>query len=427
MEFGFISYEMNKPIRISNTGHMLIDAMNEVPVNEKKIQSVFLNAMMKYQSNNPYRKNLNSNVPLLLLLNLIKLLKNDKNQNGAGISRQEASILICWPDNNAISLYNYIVKLRNEFGFSVSDEIIYEKCLSLLDSDITHSDRFKMSQICGEAVDEYFRKMRCTGVISLRGNGRFIDFNTFEQERIDYVINNYSTFKEFDDVEKYYNYMGTIDSTIFVIEVAPVEEVTDLRKKTLKKYAKEYSKEKVYDELRKVCKKDNSKDDLLKFINGPTRLEFLTSIALVQQFENLDVNPNYSIDDEGLPTFTAAGGEADIVCYDSDYDSLFEVTLMCGKQDQVNNEIVPIRRHLLSHIEQTQKSSFSVFIAPKVHEDTKEIAAWYKHKDNVDIITYDIEQFLHLLPLSEKSSRLLTGLPFTPRGENALRVAQKTD
>ncbi len=31
-----------------------------------------------------------------------------------------------------------------------------------------------MSQI-NEAVDEYIRKMRITGLISLRGNGRFID------------------------------------------------------------------------------------------------------------------------------------------------------------------------------------------------------------------------------------------------------------
>src|SRR5574344_2172607 len=30
MEFGFICYAMGQPIRISNTGHMLIDAFNEI-------------------------------------------------------------------------------------------------------------------------------------------------------------------------------------------------------------------------------------------------------------------------------------------------------------------------------------------------------------------------------------------------------------
>ena len=48
MEFGFISYEMNKPIIISTTGHMLVDALNESPINNNKIQKVFLNALMKY-------------------------------------------------------------------------------------------------------------------------------------------------------------------------------------------------------------------------------------------------------------------------------------------------------------------------------------------------------------------------------------------
>ena len=86
---------------------------------------------------------------------------------------------------------------------------------------------------------------------------------------------------------------------------------------------------------------------MLKLLPGPVRLEFLTSIAMVQNFENLDVTPNYTIDDEGLPTNTASGGKADIVCFDKEYQSLVEVTLMCGRQDQVNNEIVPIRRHLL--------------------------------------------------------------------------------
>lgn len=70
-EFGFVFYEMNAPIWISQTGHMLIDAFNETPTNEEKIQNVFLNAMMKYQSDNPFRRNSNSNVPLLLLLNVL--------------------------------------------------------------------------------------------------------------------------------------------------------------------------------------------------------------------------------------------------------------------------------------------------------------------------------------------------------------------
>ena len=97
MEFGFVRYAMEEPIQISATGHMLVDALKEEEPNEEKIQMVFLNSMMKYQSNNPYRKNANSNVPLILLLQVLKMLKEDTQENGAGVFRQELSLFICWP------------------------------------------------------------------------------------------------------------------------------------------------------------------------------------------------------------------------------------------------------------------------------------------------------------------------------------------
>lgn len=372
---------------------MLIDAYNETPVNERKIQDVMLNAMMKYQTNNPFRKNANSNAPLPLLLNVLDLLKKDKKENGAGVSRQELSILICWKDNNAKNLYHYLKELRSGVGFNYSDEFIYERCLEILGADDSQRNRFKMNQICGEAVDEYIRKMRSTGIISLRGNGRFIDFNMVEEDKIRYVIKKYSEYPVFTDKSQYYDYMGTIDNNVLEIQQSTKFDLTDVRKQALYKYAKEYSQEKIFEELLKVCNKKESTDNILKFINAPTRLEFLTSISLVQQFDGLDVNPNYSVDDEGLPTYTAGGGMADIECFDSKYNSYFEVTLMCGRQDQVNNEIVPIRRHLKDAL-QHNPLSFSVFVAPIVHEDTIEVASLYKIRDNLDILTFNIHEFI---------------------------------
>lgn len=406
MEFGFVFYEMNKPIHISNTGHMLIDAYNEKPINERKIQDVMLNALMKYQTNNPFRKNANSNAPLPLLLNVLDLLKNDTEENGAGVSRQELSVFICWNDNNADNLYHYIKELRHRVRFNYSDEFIYERCLEILGADDSQRNRFKMNQICGEAVDEYIRKMRSTGIISLRGNGRFIDFNMVEEDKIRYVIDNYSEYPVFADKSQYYDYMGTIDNNVLEIKQSTKIDLTDIRKQALYKYAEEYSPEKIFEELLKVCNKKESSDNILKFINAPTRLEFLTSISLVQQFEGLDVNPNYSVDDEGLPTFTAGGGIADIECFDNKYNSYFEVTLMCGRQDQVNNEIVPIRRHLKEAL-QHNPLSFSVFVAPVVHEDTVEVANLYKIRENLDILTFNINEFIENIKQKQKVQELL--------------------
>ena len=411
-EFGFLYYEMNEPIKISNIGHMLVDALNEETPNSKKVQNVFLNSLMKYSTNNPFRKNSNSNVPLILLLEVIGMLKNDPDENDAGVYRQELSLFICWKDNDSKRLYKKIKEIRKKVRFTYSDEYIYDICLEELGCATEEEKEiskkyYKMSKICGEAVDEYIRKMRSTGILSLRGNGRFLDYNSFEQKKIDYVLKNYSKKIEFDNRKDYYEYIGEIDNNILNInEEDNVPKKDEVKLEMLRKLSKEYSKDSIFNELVLLSNKRESTDKLLKFISGPTRLEFLTSIALLQNFKNIVVLPNYPVDDEGLPTMTAGGDTPDIVCYDGEYDSLFEVTLMCGRSDQVNNEIIPIRRHLIDRLKKNN-NSFSVFIAPVIHEDAKEAIEWYKHKDNVDIIAYSILEMIKIFKEKDKLSELL--------------------
>ena len=404
-EFGFVKYAMNESIQITSTGHMIVDAYLEEPRNEKKIQTVFLNALMKYQTNNPLRRTLNDNAPLPFLLRVIKYFHEDSGENNVGLYRGELPILICWQDNDAQSAYRYIKNIRRLRGFNYSEEFIYERCLSILGSD--NRNYLKMEKICREAVDEYIRKMRMTGLLSLRGNGRFLDINSFEKDTVEYVIEHYSTYPRFETEDDYINYMGTIDSEIVQLEEQPEPNFSDVRKRTLYRYAREMTKESVRKELLAVCARRESTDKILRYINAPTRLEFLTSIALVQNFSGLDVNPNYSVDDEGLPTFTASGGYADIECYDSDCDSYFEVTLMCGRSDQVNNEIIPISRHLREAKKKRREESFSVFVAPKIHPDTVEAAEWQKKKYDVDILTFDIENFIEQINVASRVSQLL--------------------
>lgn len=405
-EFGFIKYEMGEPIVITQTGHMLVDAYMEKPSNDRKIQLVYLNALMKYQTNNPLRKNLNENAPLPLLLRVIKYFHDDSEENDAGLARHELPILICWGNNDAYEVYQYIKEIRKEVGFACSDEYIYERCLEILKSD--NRKYLKIEKICHEAVDEYIRKMRMTGLLSLRGNGRFLDINSFEKELAEYVMNNYMNYPKFKSSNDYIDYMGVVDKQILQIEVHLTTDFSDIRKKTLYRYAAEMSKENVKKELQIVCDKKESKDNILKYINAPTRLEFLTSIALVQSYEGLDVNPNYAVDDEGLPTYTASGGVADIECYDDDYDSYFEVTLMCGRAEQVNNEIIPISRHLREAKADRRLESFAVFIAPVIHSDTREAAEWQNMKYKVDILSFSVDEFLAAIEKSNKASQLLT-------------------
>lgn len=408
MEFGFIYYEMNTPIIISTTGHMLVDAHSENPINDEKIRNVFLNALMKYQTNNPFRKNANDNSPLVLLLQVIKLLKDDPEENDAGVFRSELSLIICWPNRNAQALYEKIKELRRQYRFTYGDEVIYEICLDLLGATDEQRNRFKINQITGEAVDEFIRKMRITGVVSLRGNGRFIDFNSFETEKINYILDIYSICENYTTKSEFFQYIGTIDTNIVTL-AQPVDEaiVTDARITTLNRWANEYSKEDIINELNIVCGNGESRNAVLRIIDKPTRLEFLTSVALKQHFVELNVQPNYHVDDEGLPTFTASGGVADIECYDTDCNSLVEVTLMCAR-NQATNEMPAITRHLQEAIEQQPEVIiFSMLVAPSIHADTKYMAAFSKHQYNVDILTLTITEFIEQINEKERIIEML--------------------
>lgn len=400
-ELGFIRYEIGKPIIISQTGHMLIDAFNEEQPNNEKIQAVFLNALMKYQTNNPFKKNANANSPLILTLHTINQLK-DLNSNSAGIHRQELSLIICWPDSNSSEIVSKILELRKQYGYNISNEVIYAECMKLLEAGEDKENLYKMSKITGEAVDEFIRKMRITGIFSLRGNGRFLDINNFEKDKIDYILSNYTTFKTFSNKNEYFSYISQIDSKILTPAKSEIATKLEVKEKALNKWAKLFTEEEVEKELVLLSKNAKSNNEILRVIDAPTRFEFLTSISLKQHFNDARIIPNYKIDDEGLPTFTAAGGFADIECFDKDCKPIVEVTLMTSKAQAVN-EIPGITRHLK---ERQQKyvldKIFALFIAPTIHADAQYMIEFSKFRDNVDIFPFTILQFLQTLKVKTR-------------------------
>lgn len=405
MEFGFCFYAMDKPLQISNTGHLLIDAYREIPSNDEKINNVFLNCLMKYYSNNPFRNTLNANMPLILLLNTMKELKNLCGDSK--IHRLEIVLFLCWKNNNAKDLAHKILSLRTQYpSFNYSNENVYELCLEILES--TNTTRFKISQVCAEGIDDYIRKMRITGIISLRGGGRFIDFNTFENQKIEYILKTYTKQPHFTSKEEYFTYMGNIDSHILSLQKISHQEQKDIRLQALQDFAHRYTKEQIYKELQILSsKKLSSKDAIFKFIPEPTRFEFLSAIALKQHFIDLIVLPNYSVDDEGIPKSHASGNMPDIVCKNNILESLVEVSLICGR-GQVNNELLPISRHLKEHKEKSQnKEVFALFIAPKIFEDSKRYVAFLKFDENLAIYNLDIVDFIHKLKTAKSFMEII--------------------
>lgn len=399
-ELGFIYYEMNKPIEISETGSLLLSSeLNENPELEEQ---AFLNALVKYQRNNPFRRVLNENTPFTLVLKVLNLIKQDPNMTNSGINIREIPFFLCARGNNPEIIYEKIKSLRNKYGFTYSNEVVYELCFEELEISKEKENRFKITNIMKEMPDEFVRKLRLTGLITVRGYGQFIDFNSTEMDKIKYILENYNNYIKYKNEYDYYLYMSKIDTKLINIESKERQNIT--AESTLERWAKYFEWDIIKEELQILANNGISKDSVLKIINAPTRLEFLISIAIKKTFKNVIVKPNYTVDDEGLPRRHASGGLPDIECYDNKYNSLFEVTLLTGTQQNIR-EMPSLCRHLRDQILKNI-NSFSVFIAPILHNDSIEYSKFIKFKDNLDVIPLSINEFISTAEMNKNLEKL---------------------
>ncbi len=407
-ELGFVYYWTGEKIEFSEIGLKLANSIQVDVVGDNILvsephpefeQQAFLQALAKYQRNSPFIRVLNDNVPLILLLQIIKKLNDDKDFNGAGISKLEIPLILYWKNNDSEALYQRIKKLREEHGYTPSWEIVTEICRDEIMEgiDIERDDK----SIMADYPDEFIRKMRLTGLISLRGAGRFIDINKNEIEKVEYVLKHYSTYPTFTTEKDYFNYMAETDKNLISLEVKTLS--IDENDKLLVKWIDIYSWNTIKSELKGLAKKSNSRDEVLKLLSHPIRLEFLTSLAIKSKHRNLKIIPNYPTDDEGIPTSTAGGqgNQGDIECFEDENGVLLEVT-MSGGRTQTMMEVWPIARHLEEFSKKVNANSMCHFIAPSIYVDSEKQIKYVKDTEGLNIKPRTIEAFIDFLEKNEK-------------------------
>lgn len=200
---GFVYYEMDKPIEFSPTGNYLAQTV-EISTDDGEVernilnpayeQMAFMQAFAKQQRCNPFIRELNDNIPLILLLEVIKKLNADPQYNGTGISYRELPLLLVWKNNDSEALYQRIKQLRRDYRYNPSNEVIEDICVNEI---LGRFKKFKPKSIVVEYPDDFVRKMRMTGLITLRGGGRFIDINHFEDAKVDYILRHYSQYVKY--------------------------------------------------------------------------------------------------------------------------------------------------------------------------------------------------------------------------------------
>ncbi len=401
---GFVYYQPNSEIFFSELGLILANSVDlevlgdlsyTVSINDPQIeQRVFLNSFSKEQRNNPFLRVLNNNTPLILLLEVIKKINNDNRFNGKGILRSEIPILLYWKNHDSNALYERIVQLRlnNRSMYEPTSEQILDICLNEIMED---RDKVRdIDSILTDYVDEYIRKMRLTGVISLRGNGRFIDINQNEIAIVNNILRVGFVDLEFSDEREYFDYISTFDEELFTLETIVIDQSVQEQKLTY--WSNYYGWDTIKKELNILSNKNSSsKDDILKFINEPARLEFLISIAIKNKFDNVNVIPNYPCDDEGLPTSTAGGNKGDIICIEDENGVMIEVTLLQGRQQTVA-EVWPIERHLIDFITEIPNSN-CCFVAPTIFNDSQRQIDFVKYTNKLTIKPFTIKDFVDKL------------------------------
>ncbi|MFR9165705.1 MAG: AlwI family type II restriction endonuclease [Dysgonomonas sp.] len=405
-ELGFVYYEVGLPLMFSSIGLRLANSV-EINIDNDTIiysephpefeQQAFRHALAKYQRCNPFVRVLNENVPLVLLLEVIRKINNDNNFNNAGIAIHEIPLILFWKNNDSQGLYQRIKTLREKYRYNPSWEVIIDICINEI-MEGKYKD-FEPKSIMVDYPDEFIRKMRLTGLISIRGGGRFIDINHNEIEKVNYILENYSNYAKFQTEQEYFNYMSTIDENLisFTAIVTTIEQNNVL----LDRWTNIYSWEKIKEELTILHKKGTTKDDILKYLTNPIRLEFLTSMAIKSKFPAVTVIPNYPCDDEGIPTSTAGGGKGDVECIEDEVNGvLVEVTMAEGR-NQTIMEVWPISRHL-EDFRENYPNAICYFVAPSIFKDSVRQIKFVRNDENLNIKPYTITDFIQHLDNAPK-------------------------
>jgi hypothetical protein len=390
MWFGFVYYETGKKIEFSELGNLYVE---QTQVNDEAFftndeQQIFLNAFARYHRKNPFQRVLNHNRPLILLLEVLDELSKDSEWGSVGLARHELPFLIVWKNNDSSQLAKFIVEFRKKWGYTPSNEVVFDTCEKIQGG---WNKIEKIATITKELPDEVLRKFRLTGLISIRGNGRFISLNQDLKKISDYLLLNYKGLETFATEREYFDYAAVIDPFLIQQGIAKSQSSSDEDQKVLESWVEHFGIESIKKELINLSKGSSSKDDVLRITPEPLRLEFLSALLLKYTYKSSKVIANYRRGDDGLPISHAPGNNADIELYDGSSLHLYEVTLMKGAA-QVKAEMAPITRHLDDY-KRGHPDVDTIFVAPTIHIDTSRWIEYWNHQ-GFRISNKSIEEFV---------------------------------
>jgi hypothetical protein len=324
-------------------------------------------------------------------------------------------------DNQAQFIVDLRNKVKAEKTPKAKDEIFNSSIQSFLEPLLERSEKVTDKKLLNNLFDygdNAFRYFQQSMFLSLRGGGRYVDISPLAEAQVQMLLDeeefkplnfeSFSVYAEYlqdltsfvppwstpdkrDEVEKSLRRIldekGVKSGRINKIQTQAAlpsifredVEISQLRKAIVDLTVQDLATDATSAEFLEECVSEfgllSKRQDIPMAeetrIKQPTQLEYVTFKTFLSINDLVQIKPNYPVDDEGNPTFTAGGNMPDLEIFYKDFNAICEVTMMTNKS-QWMMESQPVQRHLADFSSKySDKQAIGIFIAPSVHRDTK--------------------------------------------------------
>lgn len=445
-KFGFVVIK-NEKVFITSLGKLFLNENFD-------LGEIFFRSFIKWQIPNPesddYKIEDGDDIkPFIGVLHLIRTVNEKSLALGGkdkGISKAEFSLfgpsLINF--NDVDSYAEKIIALRQKLNGKNKQEqkTIFDKYKTTFAKEFLQSDDSKKIKKLLKNLKDYgdnaIRYFRLTRYIYIRGGGFYVDLEQRRSVEINALLDfDNAQSKTFASKEEYLDYISDISQPqlpwetkekyieiiakliedvqayeaelgVEALEIKNYSKFQDAELKTyiteLRKYRRDLQDQEAHrksQDTKSIKSYIQELENIFDADDKPVLLEKLSSLGLHALNDALKIQPNYPVGDDNEPTFTAPANTPDIECFYESFNAICEVTMLTGR-DQWYNEGQPVMRHLRDfESKHNDKSSYCLFIAPKMHRDTINTfwtAIKYEYEGSKQrIIPLSISNFVSLL------------------------------
>lgn len=432
--------KLDRVIRISKLGKELLN-------NPENATNIYTKIMLGIHANNPCRVNLlNEARPFLNTLFVINEVNRVWEQLGhvpKGILLHEFSVFVLsMRDCDYKHAAKEIIKYRNIYKYEINQKYLTDY---LNDNDILP---LEWKSIIRDYPDEVFRKFEMTGLLIKHGkfSYTYINFSNYNKSKIDSILDDYKnySFVKFSNPDEYYTYQQNIslpweNSDIIKKQIVKAkagvlnitldqsltleeqEELLDrvFFNQALSKAVSRFDELLILKELLILSGTEKGKSQF-EDISEPLRLEYLLALIMGKKYGTKGLISNIIYNEDGLPLHCAPSSKCDVIYHDENGSYILEPTMQRGRTSQMNSETTNVVRHVKEEEKRTGLSYRVAMVAPHVHPDVIDFFQYKHNRENVKIISMNIDWITELFKKSGTILELNTNYDATLKKSEVL-------